>query len=53
PLSRAAAAVGVDAVFMEVHPEPEKAFSDGANSLPLDQVEEIIKNLVAIDAIVR
>ncbi len=53
PLSRAAAAVGVDAFFMEVHPNPEKALSDGANSLPLDQVEELIKKLVAIDELTR
>lgn len=53
PLTRAAAGVGVDAVFMEVHPNPEEALSDGANSLPLEDVEDVIAKLVAIDAIVR
>lgn len=48
PLARAAAAVGVDGVFMECHPEPEKALSDGANALPLDQIEDVIARLVTI-----
>ena len=41
-LARAAAAVGIDAIFMEVHPNPDKALSDGANSLPLDAVEQLL-----------
>ncbi len=41
-LSRAAAAVGIDAIFMEVHPDPDKALSDGANSLQLDDVKPLL-----------
>jgi len=52
-LARAAAGVGTDAFFMEIHPNPEVAISDGANSLYLKDVEDIIKKLVAIDAITR
>ncbi|MEW6519522.1 MAG: 3-deoxy-8-phosphooctulonate synthase [Thermodesulfobacteriota bacterium] len=48
PLSRAAVAAGVDGLFMEVHPEPAKALCDGPNSLPLDQLESLLTNLVAI-----
>ncbi len=48
PLSRAAAAVGIDGLFLEVHPEPEKALSDGANSLPLEQVSELMKKVKEI-----
>ena len=47
-LSRAAAAVGIDAIFMEVHPNPEKALSDGANSLRLDDVEPLLKKVKQI-----
>lgn len=53
PLTRAAAGVGIDALFMEVHPNPEKALSDGANSLSFDMIDEIVAKVVAIDAIVR
>ncbi len=52
-LARAAVAVGVAGVFMETHPEPEKALSDGANSWPLDRMEELLETLVAIDATVK
>ena len=48
PLARAAVAAGVDAVFMEVHPDPEKAPCDGPNMIPLDEVEDLIKRLLAI-----
>lgn len=40
PLARAAVAAGVDGLFLETHPNPEQALSDGPNSLPLDQVEK-------------
>ena len=43
PLARAAAAVGIDGIFLETHPEPEKALSDGANSLPLAQLKSLLK----------
>ncbi|MBP6230262.1 MAG: 3-deoxy-8-phosphooctulonate synthase [Paludibacteraceae bacterium] len=49
PLMRAALAVGVDAVFAEVHPNPEKAFSDAANQLHLNSVQSILEQSIAID----
>ena len=52
-LARAAVAVGVDGVFMEVHPEPERALCDGPNSVELKSVGNIIKELLAIDAVVK
>lgn len=48
PLARAAVAAGIDGLFMEVHPEPEKALCDGPNSWPLDQLEELLVGLLAI-----
>jgi len=48
PLARAAVAAGIDGLFMEVHPEPEKALCDGPNSWPLDRVEELLVGLLAI-----
>ncbi|OKY75812.1 MAG: 3-deoxy-8-phosphooctulonate synthase [Desulfobulbaceae bacterium DB1] len=48
PLVRAAAAVGVDGIFMEVHPDPDRALCDGPNSLPLDQLEPLLKKVLAI-----
>lgn len=47
-LARAAVAAGADGVFMEVHPDPERALCDGPNSLPLDQVEDLIRQLSAL-----
>jgi 2-dehydro-3-deoxyphosphooctonate aldolase (KDO 8-P synthase) len=52
-LSRAAVAAGVQGVFLEVHPEPEKALCDGANSWPLDKLEPLIRSLIAIHAVVK
>ncbi len=51
-LSRCAVAAGCDAVFMEVHPNPKKALSDGPNMLRLDQLRKLLVDLKAIDAIV-
>jgi 2-dehydro-3-deoxyphosphooctonate aldolase (KDO 8-P synthase) len=48
PLARAAMAVGIDGLFIEVHPDPAKALCDGPNSLPLDQVEPLLKQLLAV-----
>lgn len=48
PLARAAVAVGVAGLFMECHPAPEQALSDGPNAVPLDAVEPILRNLLAI-----
>lgn len=53
PLSRAAVATGVDALFWEVHENPAKALCDGPNSLPLDAVEELLGQMLALDRIVR
>jgi 2-dehydro-3-deoxyphosphooctonate aldolase (KDO 8-P synthase) len=50
PLARAAVAAGCDAVFMEVHEDPERALSDGATSLPLADVPALWRQLVAIDS---
>lgn len=47
-LIRAAVSVGVDGVFMEVHPEPEKALCDGPNSLPLSELEKIFTQIKAL-----
>jgi len=52
PLARAAVAAGLDGIFMEVHPQPEKALCDGPNSMPLDRVESLLKNLLQIHAVV-
>lgn len=48
PLARAAMAVGVDGIFIETHPNPEKALCDGPTSLPLRNLESLLKNLIAI-----
>ncbi|MCF8111372.1 MAG: 3-deoxy-8-phosphooctulonate synthase [Desulfobacteraceae bacterium] len=48
-LARAALAAGADGIFMEVHPEPGKALSDGPNSICLDEVERVLSGLKAID----
>ena len=53
PLARAAVAVGVNGVFVEVHDAPEKALSDGANALRLDLLGGFWKRLQAIDALGR
>lgn len=48
PLARAAAAVGVDGLFFETHPEPNKAKSDAASQLPLNQAETLIEQIMKI-----
>jgi 2-dehydro-3-deoxyphosphooctonate aldolase (KDO 8-P synthase) len=53
PLARAAAAVGVDAIFMEVHEDPERALSDGPNSYPLDHLPGLLRDLRRIDELAR
>jgi 2-dehydro-3-deoxyphosphooctonate aldolase (KDO 8-P synthase) len=53
PLARAGVAVGVDALFMEVHPDPDKALCDGPNSLPLAQVLPLWGHLKALHRLVR
>ncbi|MCB2180783.1 MAG: 3-deoxy-8-phosphooctulonate synthase [Desulfobulbaceae bacterium] len=48
PLTKAAVAAGVDGLFMEVHPDPDRALCDGPNSLPLDELETLLKKILAI-----
>lgn len=52
-LSRAAVATGIDGLFWEVHENPDRALCDGANSLPLDQVEHLLRQMLAIDGLVK
>lgn len=52
PLARAAMAVGIDGLFMEIHPEPGKALCDGPNSIPLAEIESILVRLLRIRAAV-
>jgi len=52
-LARAAVAVGVAGVFMETHPQPDKALSDGPNAWPMGQLEELLVVMQAIDAAVK
>jgi len=51
-LARAAVAVGVDGIFIETHPNPTKALSDGPNMLPLSKMEGLLKDLIAINKVV-
>ncbi len=53
PLARAAVAVGVDAIFMEIHPEPDRALSDGPNTLPLGELRGHLEALLALDRVRR
>jgi 2-dehydro-3-deoxyphosphooctonate aldolase (KDO 8-P synthase) len=53
PLARAGVAVGVDALFMEVHENPDQALSDGPNSLPLREFEEVLRIVKEIDGILK
>jgi len=52
-LARAAVAAGISGLFMETHPNPDKALSDGPNSWPLARMEEILKTLQQLDQIVK
>ena len=52
-LARAAVATGVAGVFMETHPNPDEALSDGPNAWPLDRMEELLECLLAIDEAVK
>jgi 2-dehydro-3-deoxyphosphooctonate aldolase (KDO 8-P synthase) len=53
PLARAAVAAGADAVFMEVHEDPDKALSDGPNSYPLDMLPQLLRELRQLREIIR
>jgi 2-dehydro-3-deoxyphosphooctonate aldolase (KDO 8-P synthase) len=50
-IGKAAIAVGADGIFIETHPNPSKALSDGENMLPLDQIENLLEKLVRIRAV--
>ena len=52
-LARAAVAVGVAGVFVETHPDPDKAPSDGPNMVPLREFEGLIRTLMAFDAVTK
>jgi len=52
-LARAAVAAGVAGLFMESHPRPEEALSDGPNSWPMDMMRELLEHLVALDHVVK
>ncbi|MCG8426481.1 MAG: 3-deoxy-8-phosphooctulonate synthase, partial [Chromatiales bacterium] len=52
-LARAAVAAGVSGLFMETHPEPEKALSDGPNSWPLGKMSELLETLITVDQAVK
>ena len=53
PIARAGVAVGCDALFVETHPDPPRALSDAASQLKLDLLEDLIKQVMAIDAVVK
>lgn len=53
PIARAGVAAGCDALFVEVHPNPQKALSDPASQLKLDLLDELVKQVMAIDAVVK
>jgi len=53
PLAKAATAVGIDALFLEVHPNPKEALSDAASQLPLIELEPLISEIKAIDSLIK
>ncbi len=52
-LARAAVAAGVSGIFLETHPDPDKALSDGPNSWPLAKIQQLLEQLIEIDAVVK
>jgi 2-dehydro-3-deoxyphosphooctonate aldolase (KDO 8-P synthase) len=52
-LARAAVAVGISGLFMETHPDPAMALSDGPNAVPLNRMKELLESLVSIDSVVK
>lgn len=52
-LARAAVAVGIAGLFMETHPDPAKALSDGPNSWPLHKMEQLLESLIALDNVAK
>jgi 2-dehydro-3-deoxyphosphooctonate aldolase (KDO 8-P synthase) len=53
PLARAAVAAGIDGLFMEVHPEPDKALCDGPNMIGLDSIAELLKTIKSLHNLIR
>ena len=53
PLARAAAAVGIDGLFLEVHPEPAKALSDAASQFPLNKLRDLLIKIKEIDYLIK
>ena len=52
-LARAAVAAGISGIFMETHPDPANALSDGPNAVPLNRMQELLESLLTIDAVVK
>jgi 2-dehydro-3-deoxyphosphooctonate aldolase (KDO 8-P synthase) len=52
-LARAAVAAGVSGLFMETHPDPQKALSDGPNAWPLAQMQSLLKVLIELDQVIK
>jgi 2-dehydro-3-deoxyphosphooctonate aldolase (KDO 8-P synthase) len=52
-LARAAVAAGVSGLFMEIHPNPDQAWSDGPNQWPLERAEALLAQLVQLDKVVK
>jgi 2-dehydro-3-deoxyphosphooctonate aldolase (KDO 8-P synthase) len=52
-LARAAVAVGVAGLFMETHPDPARALSDGPNAVPLKHMRQLLETLLALDAVTK
>lgn len=53
PLAKAAAAIGIDALFLEVHPDPARALSDSASQLPFNDLEELLIEIIKIDSLTK
>jgi 2-dehydro-3-deoxyphosphooctonate aldolase (KDO 8-P synthase) len=52
-LARAAVAAGVDGIFIEAHPDPDRAHSDAATAWPLDKLEPLLSDLIGIDRLIN
>ena len=52
-LARAAVAVGIAGIFMETHPDPDKALSDGPNAWPLGKMEALLETLLGLDELTK
>jgi 2-dehydro-3-deoxyphosphooctonate aldolase (KDO 8-P synthase) len=53
PLAKAAVAIGIDALFLEVHPNPSKALSDASSQLPLNELESLLEEIKALDTLTK